>query len=274
MVAATASGDQRFAAVRPLALLREHHALVMDHVAGRSVRQLVHTASWLNPGRPLRRRPAPESVLPAVGAWLRLFHDGQPTASYPVRQATGREVEAHFAALEDFLGRRLGRGFGRLAGVGSGLAGELLPPGQLPVVVGHGDFAPRNVMVDQDARVVVLDPQPRWAVPVHEDLCRFLVGLQLLGLQTHTRGLALATARLTRWQDLVIAGYHGGAAVPEGPLRCYQLLVLLDKWSALVDQPTSSSVRGRARRRLLELGTGYVRAQAEQLAARARAALD
>lgn len=269
-IAATfAAGDPRFGAIRPLALLADHHTILMEHASGVPVRQLVLGASRLHPARFRSRGPAPEEVLPTVGTWLRRFHDTHPTASYPVRQGTGRDVVDRFQALEEFLGRRLGRRFGDLAGTGSGLAAELLPPGPLPLVVGHGDFAPRNVMMDGAGRLVVIDPQPRWALPAQEDLCRFLVGLQLLGLQTSTRGAAFSAATLAHWQDLVIAGYRDGGT-PLAALRCYQLLILLDKWSALVDQPTAGGVRGRGRRLLQEATTGYVRAQAQQLVELAR----
>jgi hypothetical protein len=264
-----AAGDPRFGAIRPLALLAEHHTILMELASGDPVRQLVLRASRIHPARLRSRGSSPEPVLPGVGAWLRRFHDAQSTASYPVRQGTGHDVVTHFCALEEFLGRRLGRGFGDLAGAGSGLAAELLPSGPLPLAVGHGDFAPRNVLVDGAGRLVVIDPQPRWALPAQEDLCRFLVGLQLLGLQTYTRGAAFSAATLAHWQELVIAGYHGAGA-PLPALRCYQLLILLDKWSALLDQAPVGGLRGRGRRLLQEAATGYVRAQAEQLVDLAR----
>jgi hypothetical protein len=273
MLASTfAGGDPRFAAIRPLDLLPEHHTILMEFVRAEPLRELVIGSSRLHPRRSRRSGRALEAVLPSVGAWLRRFHDTHPSSSYPVRQGTGRDVVAHFEALEEFLGRRLGRRFGGLAGAGSGLAAELLPAGPLPLAVGHGDFAPRNVLVTGEGRVVVIDPQPRWAVPVHEDLCRFLVGLQLSGLQVHTHGAAIGGATLEHWQDLVIAGYHGEPS-STGALRCYQLLILLDKWSALLAPAGSAGgPRAGARRLLQAAADGYVRTQAERLVALARSA--
>ncbi len=273
MLAATfATGDPRFGAIRPLALLADHHTILMEFVGGTPLRELILGASRLHPARRRRNGPALEVVLPSVGAWLRRFHDAHPSPSYPVRQGTGRDVVAHFHALEEFLGRRLGRRFGGLAGAGSALASELLPPGPLPLVAGHGDFAPRNVLVQGADRVVVIDPQTRWAVPAHEDLCRFLVGLQLFGLQVHTHGAAFGAATLAHWQDLVIAGYHD-ERVPVGALRCYQLLILLDKWSALLEPAGGAEgLRATGRRLLQTAADGYVRAQAERLVVLARSA--
>ncbi len=266
--------DPRFGAVRALAHLPAHHAIVMGLAPGVPLRDLLTRWSRLRPGR-RREGPAPDSVFRAVGAWLRRFHDATPTTGHPVRQGAGEDVVAHFEALEEFLGRRLGRRFGRLAGAGSELARQLLPPGELPLAVGHGDFAPRNVMVDHAGRIVVLDPLARWAVPEQEDLCRFLVGVQLNGLQVHTRGAAYAAETLARWQDDVIAGYYGhaqGHSTPLAAVRCYQLLLTLDKWSALVEPAPHDGLKATLRKVSQDAAAGYVRAQAERLLALARSA--
>jgi hypothetical protein len=264
-------GDPRFATIRALAHLEDHHAIVMERADGVPMRELLTRWSRLHP---LRRRgdPAPEPVFRAVGAWLRAFHDATPTDGHPVRQGTSGDVVAHFAALEEFLGRRLGRRFAGLAGAGSQLAAEVLPAGDLPLAVGHGDFAPRNVLVDGRGRIAVLDPLGRWAVPVQEDLCRFLVGVQLNGLQVHTQGAAYGEPTLERWQRQVVSGYYGDDAVPWAPLRCYQLLILLDKWSALVEPARNGGVRGAVRQLSQRAATGYVRTRAARLLDLARSA--
>ena len=265
-----AGDDPRFGAVRTLAHLPAHHTILMGLAPGLPLRDLLTRWSRLRPGR-RREDPAPDAVFRAVGAWLRRFHDATPTTGHPVRQGTGEQVVAHFEALEEFLGRRLGRRFGRLAGAGSALARQLVPSGELPLAVGHGDFAPRNVMSDRAGRIVVLDPLARWAVPEQEDLCRFLVGVQLSGLQVHTRGAAYAADTLARWQDDVIAGYYGDGA-PMAAVRCYQLLLTLDKWSALVEPAPHDGVKATLRNVSQDAASGYVRAQAERLLVLARSA--
>ena len=263
--------DPRFGAVRALAHLPDHHAIVMGLAPGVPMRDLVVRWSRL-PSRG-RGQLEPEPVFRAVGEWLRAFHDATPIDDRPVRQGTGAEVVAHFGALEEFLGRRLGRRFAPLAGACSALAADLLPAGELPLAVGHGDFATRNVMVGQDGRVVVLDPLARWAVPAQEDLCRFLVGIQLNGLQVHTLGAAYRQDTLERWQREVVGGYYGTGDItgdirgdlPLAAVYCYQLLLLLDKWSALVEPARRGGAIASPRRVSQEAATGYVRRQAERL---------
>ena len=264
-------GDARFGAVRPLAHLEAHNTILMEFVPGRTARDLILRSSRLRPARYHPRDVTPDWLLPRVGGWLRRFHDAAPTAPYPARQATGRDVVAHFAALEEHLGRRLGRRFGDLAGAGSELATSLLPPGALPLTVGHGDFAPRNVVVDGGGRLVVLDSLVRWAVPAPEDLCRFLVGVRLLGLQMHTHGAAFGAATLERWERLAISGYYGDQ-VPPATLRCYQLLILLDKWSAMLEPARHGRWRGGVATASQQLATGYVRRQALRVLHLARSA--
>jgi hypothetical protein len=110
-------------------------------------------------------------------------------------------------------------------------------------------------------RPAVFDPLPRWAVPRFEDLCRFLVALRLQGLQLHTHGLAYGRAELDRHEQQVIEGYRGDEQLSLPELRCFQLLITLDKWSALVDSP-SGGVTGRLRGASVAAATGFLSREA------------
>ena len=92
----------------------------------------------------------------------------------------------------------------------------------------------------------------------------------------HTRGAAYAADTLARWQSEVVKGYYGSEA-PLAAVRCYQLLLMLDKWSALVEPARNASaapdgVRATLRKVSQDAASGYVRAQAEQLLALAGSA--
>ena len=149
-----------------------------------------------------------------------------------------------FRAYQEFLAAEVGASaFAGLGDRGAELAAAVLPD-FIPTAAGHGDYAPRNMFLDNGGRLTVFDPLPRFAVPAQDDLCRFLVGVRLLGLQLHTHGVAYSAADLERRESAVIAGYYADRPVPAAELRCYQAMIMLDKWSALV-QPAGRRLSTR-----------------------------
>jgi hypothetical protein len=254
--------DSRFGAVRPLAHLRSEHTILMEYLDAPTLRDRLAAQSRLSlPGQ--REPRATQSPWSSAGAWLRRYHDDVRVPDLTPRQAARDEVVERFDAYGHFLGERLGRGVGDLTRRAARLAEEVLPE-RLPVAVGHGDFAPRNAFVEQSGRVTVFDPMPRWSVPVYEDLGRFLVGIRLLGGRLHTHGAAYSRRRVEEHELDVISGYWADEPAPGPQLRCYELLVLLDKWSALLGAPAGgrgSGLRGRS----VLLATGFVQDEARRL---------
>jgi hypothetical protein len=116
------------------------------------------------------------------------------------------------------------------------------------------------LLLHEDGGIGVIDPLRRWAVPAQEDLCRLLVGMRLVGLQVHTRGLAIDRDRLDRLQAAAIRGYYGGD-VPWAVLRCYEALLLLDKWSALVSRNQGPGRRTKVLAGSLRLASRYISAE-------------
>jgi hypothetical protein len=263
--------DPEFATLRPLDHLPEQNAILMDFVQAPTLRRRLVEQSRL---ARRRSRSGRQDVGPAwqrAGAWLRTFQGSMPPQGLPARQSTRDEVVDRFEAYDEFLRGRLGRrSAGDLGKRGAEIAVDVLSQ-RLPMAVGHGDYAPRNVFLGSDGRLTVFDPLPRWVVPRHEDLCRFLVGTRLLGLQLHTHGLAYAQQEVERRELEVIRGYGAVDDTSLAQLRCYELLILLDKWSALVDA-SPGGWRSRVRTASIELASGYVRGQARQLLALAGSA--
>jgi len=274
MVGIAAVGPGTFDAVRPLGMLPGQATLLMDYVDARTLRAALHAESRLLPSwlPRLGAGAAPHSTWQNVGTWLRTFHDRMPAQSLPARQETRDCVAERFDAYDGFLTEHVGRRVvGQTASRGAALAAEVLPV-WLPLAVGHGDFAPRNMFIDEHGRVAVFDPMPRWRVPRHEDLCRFLVGLRLLGLQVHTRGAAYGAAELGRREDAVLRGYFGPGNIPRDEVRCYQLLIVLDKWSALVDSAAGGhGPVSRARAAGQRVANTYIRDEAARLLSHATA---
>jgi hypothetical protein len=254
-----------FGAVRPLDWLAAEATILMDYVDAGTLRQRV--MGELRVRRPLAGADAPDP-LPwhRAGEWLRAFQSSPTMQPLPARQSTRDEVAERFTAYHDYLAGQLGaRGVGDVARRGAALACEVLPE-RLPLAVGHGDYAPRNMFVSADARVTVFDPLPRWRVPRYEDLCRFMVSLRLLGVQVHTRGAAIDERRIEEHERQVLSGYLADDDSCLAQVRSYQLLILLDKWSALVAASQSGrSLNRRVQRASLRLASGYLRGQARRL---------
>ena len=258
------SGSSDFGAVRPLEHLAADDTLLMDYVAAPTLRSVLAHSSRLSPQ--LRRSPhrPGEDAWRRAGSWLRRFQQQMPEAGLPARQATRDDVVDRLEAFGAFLAGRLGdRAAGYAARAGARLAADVLPE-RTPLAVGHGDYAPRNVFLAGDGRLTVFDPLPRWRVPRFEDLCRFLVAARLPAVQVHTQGMAYGAVALDRRERAVIEGYGGDAVLPLPELRCHQLLITLDRWSALVDSP-SRGWPARPRMASLHRASGYLREETERL---------
>lgn len=240
-----------FGSVRPLDHVPEQSLILMDHVDQYTLRQRFIAESRLSVVGRLswQRRPAPMAWRNA-GAWLRAYHDATPRDDVPVRQSRRADVVDRLVAYGEFLAARVGaRALGDTAVRAADRAASVLPD-RLPMAVGHGDYVVRNMFADADGRITVFDPMPRWQTPRYEDLCRFLVGMRLLGLQQHSRGLAYSRRVLDLREAQFLAGYYGEQEIPRDQIRCFQVLIMLDKWSALVDlSDKSASWRSRLRAR-------------------------
>ncbi|MBA3232552.1 MAG: phosphotransferase [Propionibacteriales bacterium] len=254
-----------FGVVRPLGHLVEESTILMDYVEASTLREVFMAESRLRlSSRSALRTEATRDVWRRAGAWLRMFHQSTSEQSAPASQSNRQDVIDLFHAYHDFLSTRLGtRAVGDIARRGAVLAASVLPE-QLPLVVGHGDYAPRNMFVSSRGRLSVFDPMPRWKIPCYEDVCRFLVALRLLGLQVHTHGAAYSQHELERRESDVIAAYFAPDAAPLDQLRCYQLLILLDKWSAVIDS-SNQGWRPRLQTASMRLASGYLRRQAQRL---------
>jgi hypothetical protein len=254
------AGVQGLDAARPLLLAREDAALVMSFVEAPTLRSVILGLSRFRPGQGRYDEAVTGCAL--AGRWLRVFQQSglssDAESDRPIRQGTRAEVVEQLRAYGDFLGSRAWR---RLASRGMELAGDVLPA-ELSVAVGHGDFAPRNVLLRR-GRLTVIDPLPRWRVPVYDDLCRFLVGVRLIGEQVHSHGLAFGSTTLDALEEAAVTASLGADA-DRAPLRAYQLLILMDKWTAMLDNPRRD-VRGRIVRRSATLADHRVRREAERL---------
>jgi hypothetical protein len=227
-------GTNRFGLMRPLAWLPDHAAIVTDLVEEPTLRSLVLRRSRLHLGR---RPPLDERSWRNAGAWLRLFHTRRTSLVLPPRGAAAGDVGDLYREYADFLVDRIGAVplLQQLSSGGGELAEGTLPA-ELPLGTGHGDFVATNVFAGPEGRITGFDPLPIWRLPVYQDLATLVVGLRVLPVQTVTRGLALPRATLDRYEAEFLRGYFGEDPVPHSAVLAFQLLVLLDRWAALVSQ--------------------------------------
>ena len=224
--------EPRHGIVRALDLVPDAATVVLEHVGDQTLRAALLRTARFRPaamtGRPGR---GDVSAWRNAGSWLAHWHQWPgPDGALP-RLAGRDELVGRFGSYGGYLaGRPGGAAAAEVARAGAALAEAELPP-RPALAASHGDFAPRNVFVEPAGRVAVFDPMPRWQAPPMEDVCRFLVGVRLVGLQVHTQGHALAQAWLDRIEDAFLEGY-GRASVPPGQLAAFRILVLLDKWAA------------------------------------------
>ncbi len=231
--------DERFAAVRMLDLLPAQSALVMEKVSARSLSRLLPRAARFRLGA------TPPELLEAMhraGAWLRLFHTWPAPPHAQTRHATRVEFVESVRAFTAFLAESGDAPFFASLETTLAAAARQSLPERLPAGWSHGDYAPRNVLVDRAGRVQVIDTMGRWRAPIYEDLGRFLCALHASVPQVWTHGWAYRRQVLCEFERRFLQGYFGAAPIPSAILRLFECLALLDRWASLVQ--SSRSARG------------------------------
>jgi aminoglycoside phosphotransferase (APT) family kinase protein len=227
--------DPGLGAVRPLGILPVSGALAMEAYDGRPLHQTL-IPGFVRQSAELR---APRLVRRA-GHWLRAFHD-LPPDDRPVRQGTRSEVAAAFEAVGAFLAEH-GAASDIDDVVRTGIRSVSRLPEPPPLAVCHGDFAPRNILIDATGRVAVIDISVRWLAPIYEDLASLLVALRMNRANALTRGMVFGPA-VGRLEPAFFHGYFGGGPVPRAAIRVYELLLVLDKWSSRLSRASQPSGR-------------------------------
>ncbi len=217
-------GDPTLTAVRAIGILPRSDALVME------------TFEWT--ATPSRARPG--TLAARSGDALRAPRGGGRTLAPGAPRERGRRPAGAPAdpagdrrsvpALGTYLAPRM-RSHDVEGFVEAGIEAASTLPDQLPLVVSHGDFAPRNILVDRSGRIAVIDLLARWQAPPYEDLAGFLVALHTSRANAVTRGVVFGRA-LDRLEPAFLTGYYGSEAVPRSAIRVYELLLVLDRWAS------------------------------------------
>jgi hypothetical protein len=222
-------GDRRLGAVRVLDLLPEHRALVMESVPGTSLRTLL-LKSLLYPRA--GRSSTLETAFRHAGAWLRTYHALPRGANAEARDTCRTDYIRFIHHVAAFLHRHTSEtqvgAWARLAGA---IARDALPE-HLPLGLGHGDFALRNLLVEPDGRATGIDTLGRYRTPIYEDIGCFLASLWCSWPQVVSPGAGFRRALLTACERSFLAGYFHDGPIPVAAVRLYEVQALLDLWAS------------------------------------------
>jgi hypothetical protein len=168
-----------------------------------------------------------------AGAWLRAYHSLPSQAE--IRHAQRADFIELVVKFTDYLSRKVGPApfFQNIASATTSVARDALPETSA-VGLSHGDYAMRNILVSPTGRVTVFDALARWRTAIFDDIAYFLTNLKMIGPQVISQGLVFEPNLIKRYENKFLAGYFDREPVPIRVIRLYEILSLLDRWSASV----------------------------------------
>jgi hypothetical protein len=228
----TGLNTKQLGAIRVLDYLPQYHAIFTEESNDSGLRQLFLKENRL-------RSPFADSELTVVfqnvGAWLRAYHAMPKNEGVEVRHQHRDDYVEAITKLTDFLAkaREDEPYFKKNASIIITKGQEILPE-SLPLGLGHGDYALRNILVGPNARVTVLDTLAKWRTPIYEDIGYFLNELKMSSPQVISQGLVFRSDQLAEYESAFLKGYFSNGPVPYPAIRLYEALALLDKWSSTI----------------------------------------
>jgi tRNA A-37 threonylcarbamoyl transferase component Bud32 len=228
----TGVNRKELGAIRVLDYLPESQAVIMEESKDPSLRDLLLKESRL---RFTARSGELVLAFHNVGTWLHLYHMMPRTEPVLPRHSSREDLVESLSKLADFLIERTGYKtfLDRAVSILTHRAREILPE-ILPLGLGHGDYAMRNILVGSGARVIVIDTFAKWRTPIYEDIGYFLTGLKMTSEQVASQGLMFSQNQLRDYEQAFLKGYFGQKTIPYPPIRLYEMLALLDKWSSVI----------------------------------------
>lgn len=228
----TSLNRKELGTIRVLDYLPDSQAVVMEESRDPRLQDLLLKESRLrSPFGQYRLMPAFQNV----GKWLRIYHKMPKQAEVQVRHEHREDYLEGISKLTDFLAGRLGDRpfFNQITLILAGKGREILPE-TLPLGLGHGDYAPRNILVGPNARVTVLDTFAKWRTPIYEDIGYFLTGMKMTYPQVISQGLVFSEGQIKAYEQAFLKGYFEQKPVPYPAIKLYEMLTLLDKWSSVL----------------------------------------
>jgi hypothetical protein len=238
--------DPRFGTIRPLDLFRNPDSVVMEKNRGDSFRSIHLAARRIKLGR--NRIPfSPKEATQHAGAWLREFHRMAPLPQTSKRMTTRDDfLEALAAQTGNLIDQGESKTLLRSIRSQFEIRARRALDAQFELATGHGDFAPRNLLIGAGNKVTAIDTLARWNSPIYEDLAMFLLGLRASAAQVVSLGAAYDRKALHRLETQFLESYFDGASIPLKSIRLFEGLVLLDRWGAFAQR--ARLARGTKRR--------------------------
>jgi len=252
----SSTDKHNFRAIRVFEFLPAEVAIVMEECDAPGLKKLLLNNSRLHPFKPRR------DLNPAFfnsGGWLRHFH-----ALLPADCAGGNNLSTcshfiqQFTEKISFIQNEIGHS-NQLKAVNKvvvNTAGTALPD-DLEMGLKHGDFAPRNIMVDAENKIIGIDTLAKSMMPVHYDIAYLVVQLQTSKLQLYTQGAAFGRRRIASYERALMKGYWQDDSGKHSPaLELFKAFVLLEKWGTQihrnnnVDSGARGKIKARAERAL------------------------
>lgn len=261
----TAVGDPNFGAVPLLDVLPDYGAIVLERLDCPTLRTLLMRTGWW---RGYHASTELAAALRNAGGWLRSFQQIPPLEHTRQRFTRRTELLDSIGEFADDLERAgAGRLVRSIVSQTQAVARSILPE-QLPTGLGHGDFAPRNVLVGSDDRVFIIDTVGKWSWPVYQDLAYFLTAMKTIGPQIFSNGLLFSDAAMAAFEAEFLRGYYAEETPPLAVIRLFEIQCLLARWCSAVDRHARASGAKRlARNPDLRLRARYFRRALEHAAA-------
>ena len=202
----------------------------MEEAGNRSLRQLFAKESRLHL---LFTSARSDVAFSNAGAWLRAYHSLPSQAD--ARHTQRADFIEWVVKFTDYLRSKLGAAafFQNIASATTAVALDVLPETSA-IGLSHGDYAMRNILVGPRGRVTVFDALARWRTAIFDDIAYFLTNLKMSGPQVISQGLVFEPNLIKRYESRFLAGYFDREPVPIRVIRLYEILSLLDRWSASV----------------------------------------
>jgi hypothetical protein len=228
----TGLDNGQFGAIRVLDYLPQYKAVFTEESSDPCLRQLFLRENRLHS---LFTHDELTSAFQNAGTWLRMYQAMPKEEDVKVRHQHREDYDEAITKLTDFLAKIVGDElfFNRTASIIINKGREVLPE-SLPLGLGHGDYAMRNILIGPNARVTVLDTFAKWRTPIYEDVGYFLNGLKMSTPQIVSQGLAFSSGQLSAYEQAFLKGYFEQKSIPYPAIRLFEILALLDKWSSFI----------------------------------------